>query len=471
MHCVLQRPEPPNGGAALSGARSAPSRRELIGRAAASAGAWAMPAVIPASALGRGGLPAPGDRVSVGVIGLGAMGSGHLNFCLAEPSVRLVAVCDVDAVRRDEGRARAEAHAAAAGVSGYRCAAYNDYREMLERKDLDAVIIATPDHWHALQSVDAARAGKDVYCEKPISMSIEQGRRIVDVVRRQACVFQTGTQYRSAPTIRRVCEFVRRGGLGKVQHAFTLWLRVEGNYTPVTRELPAESVPEGLDWNLWVGPAPWRPYNKAFHRNPIPGVVPWAFCDDFGLGAITWHHSHDADVVQYGLGTETTGPVEIIPPGEGGYPTLTFRYANGTLLHLVDDWGQAKAQYDVLPKNARIEGMFGGVFVGEKGWVTSMTGAGPIEGGPPEIFTEMGMPNRSIAGGNNHHANWLECIRTRGRTSTGEEIGHRGASLGHLAIIAYRLRKRLKWDPARERFDDADANRMRARAMRAPWRM
>jgi predicted dehydrogenase len=434
-------------------------------------GVLAAPWIIPASARGADGFLPPSERVAVGVIGLGAMGRGHVGYCLAEPAIQLVAVCDVDRVRRDEQQRHADAAYANAGMKGYRCAAYNDYRDMLARKDLDGVIIATPDHWHALQSVDAARAGKDVYCEKPVSLTIAQGRRIVEVVRRHACVFQTGTQYRSAPTIRRICEYVRSGGLGKVRHAFTLWSRVEGGYTPVSRALPAEPVPEGLDWDLWVGPAPWRPYNSAFHRNPVPGVVPWAFCEDFGAGAITWHHSHDADVVQYGLGVEHSGPVEIYPPTTRGFPTLTFRFRSGTLLHLLDDWGQAKTLYKAVPENARIEGMFGGVFVGETGWITSMTGSGAIEGGPPGIFEEMGMTNRQIPGGNNHHANWLECIRTRGKTSTGEEIGHRAASLGHLAIIAFRLRRRLKWDPAREEFDDAEANRMRSRAMREPWRM
>lgn len=445
-------------------------RRELLGRAAA----MAAPMVIPASALGRAGRPAPSERINVGVIGLGAMGRGHLGWSLAEGSVQVMAVCDVDKVRRDEGQRNTDAaYAEARGSGSYKgCAAYNDYRDMLARDDIDAVLIATPDHWHALQSVDAAKAGKDVYCEKPITMNIAEGQRLIEVIRSYGCVFQTGTQYRSAPTIRRVCEFVRKGGLGKVQHAFTLWSKVEGLDTPVSYALPAEPVPEGLDWQLWVGPAPWRPYNRRFHSNPIPGVVPWAFCEDFGVASITWHHSHSADVVQYGLGVERSGPVEIIHPSAGKFPTLTFRYANGTLLHLVYDWGQVKRDYRAVPNDARLEGNFGGVFVGERGWVTSMTGGGPIEGGPPAIFEEMGMTNRQLTGGNNHHANWLDCIRSRGRTSTDEEIGHRTASVGHLAHIAFKLERSLKWDPAKEEFiGDAQANRLRSRGMREPWRM
>lgn len=450
------------------------TRREFLGRAAAASGAVAVPWIIPAAARGADGTVAPSNRITVALIGCGLMGMGHLGYCLGDPNVQLLAVCDVDRVRREDARQRADAAYAAARASGtYRgCAAYNDYRDALARDDIDAVLIATPDHWHALQSVDAAKAGKDVYCEKPISITIGEGRRLADVIQTYARVFQTGTQYRSMPTTRRVCEFVRQGGLGKLKHVFTLWSTVEGHYTPVSYPLPAEPVPEGLDWDLWVGPAPWRPYNSRFHRNPPPGVVPWAFCEDFGVASITWHHSHAADVVQYAMGVERSGPVEIIHPSEGKFPTLTFRYANGVLLHLVDHWGQVIDPYRAVPANARLAGNFGGVLVGERGWVTTMFGGGPVEGGPETLFAEMGLGSREITGANNHHANWLECIRTRSRPSTDEEIGHRSASLGHLAHIAYKLERSLKWDPVKEEFiGDAAANRLRTRAMREPWRM
>jgi len=441
------------------------SRREALQRALGATAAVAAPWLLPARARGQ---VAPSERITVGVIGLGAMGAGHLAYCLGEPAIQLIALCDVDRVRRDAGMQRVrDTYGNTSSVT-----AYNDYREMLARPDLDAVIIATTDHWHTPQAVHAAQAGKDVYCEKPVSLTIAEGRRLVDVVRAHACVFQTGTQYRSAPTIRRVCDFVRRGGLGKVKHAFCIWSRVEGSYGPVSYPLPAEPVPDGLDWDLWVGPAPWRPYNHRFHRNPIPGVVPWAFCEDFGAASVTWHHSHSADVIQYALGVEESGPVEIIHPDSGRFPTLTYRYANGTLLHLVEDWGAVKRLYGAVPDDARLDGLFGGLFVGERGWVTSMSGGGPIEGGPPSIFDEMGLRNRGVPGPNNHHSNWLECIRTRGKTSTGEEIGHRSASLGHLAHLAFKLGRSLVWDPATETFarDDA-ANRLRSRAMREPWRL
>ncbi len=455
------------------------SRRGFLGAAAAP---WVL------RSPGR----SPNGKIAVALIGNGVMGSGHLNRLTGDPGVQVLAVCDVDRSRREEGKRRVEAHYATARSLGQYgdCAAVNDYRELLARPDLDAVVIATPDHWHALQAMDAARAGKDVYCEKPVSLTIQEGRRLAETVRRNGRVFQTGTQYRSIRTIRAVCEFVRKGGLGRIKSAFTIWSslagfigsarfrpyaqamkaeRAGGSYVPLEFPLPAEPVPEGLDWDLWVGPAPWHPYNSLYHTNPAPGVVPWSFCESFGAASVTWHHSHSADVIQYALGMEKSGPVEILHPADGPYPTLTCRYANGTLLHLVDQWGTVKDVYKAVPADARLAGLFGGLFVGERGWITSMTTGGPVEGRPEGIFEEMKLKSREVnPGANNHHANWFECIRTRGRPSSHEEIGHRSASLGQLTIIAHALGRSLKWDPDREEFvGDETANRLRSRAMRA----
>ncbi|MHC4745661.1 MAG: hypothetical protein ACYS8Z_27415, partial [Planctomycetota bacterium] len=215
----------------------------------------------------------------------------------------------------------------------------------------------------------------------------------------------------------------------------------------------------------------WHPFNRAYHINPTPGVVPWSFDEDFGVAASTWHHSHSVDVIQYAIGMETSGPVELIHPADGPYPTLTYKYANGTLLHLVDNWGVVKNVYKAVPADARLAGNFGGVFVGERGWVTSMSTGGQIEGGPDELFERIKLKTRQVnIGDNNHHANWFDCIRTRRTPSTHAEIGHRSASLGHLTIIAYKLGRSLKWDPAKEEFaGDEEANRLRTRAMRSPW--
>jgi hypothetical protein len=201
-------------------------------------------------------------------------------------------------------------------------------------------------------------------------------------------------------------------------------------------------------------------------------VVPWSFDDAFGVTSLTWHLAHSADVIQFALAEERSGPVEIIPPGDE-YPTLTCRYASGVLLHFVEHWGQVKDLYHAVPDDARLAGNFGGLLVGERGWITSMTTGGPIEGGPEELLQSAGLSTREVnVGGNNHHANWLECIRSRQPTLCDEELGHRTASLGHLANIACWTGQRLSWDPVREEFAHCDmANRLRGRHPRAPWHL
>jgi hypothetical protein len=474
------------------------TRRKFLRQGAATAAglAAAGPMIVPATARGAGGVPAPSARVNVALIGIGLMGEGHLRRLAHDSDYQVLAVCDVDPVRRSNAKTSVESIYSAESASGqYKgCTAYNDYRELLDRRDIDAVVIVTPDHWHALISIEAAKAGKDVYCEKPVSLTIREGRALANAVRQHGRVFQTGTQYRSIGTIRSVVQFVRDGGLGKINSVFTLLDPLNGfirqsrfaacaaavnadkngqSYAALDFELPEEPAPEGLDWDLWVGPAPWRAYNPVYHINPSPGVVPWSFDAAFGAASITWHLSHSADVIQYALGMERSGPVDIIHPSSAEFPTMTCRYANGTLLHFVDHWGMVKDVYKALPPEARLAGNFGGIFIGERGWVTSMTTGGKIEGGPDSIFEEMKLRGRdALPGANNHHANWLECIRTRKQPSCDEEIGHRSASLGHLAMISYRLGRSLKWDPAKERFvNDEAADRLCSREARRPWRI
>lgn len=467
----------PAGPAATAGPRI--PRRTFLRSATAAAGGLAFPWLLPAAARGAGGLRPPSERINVGIIGLGAMGNGHLHLLLGRSETQVLAVCDVDRTRRDAGvQAAHNAYAAARAAGTYRgCAGYNDFREILARDDIDAVVIVTPDHWHSYIAAEAARAGKDIYCEKPVSLTIDEGRRLVEAVRRYGRIFQTGTQYRSIPVIGKICEFVRRGGLGKLKGVYTIWMKTQvptlgPSPVPLDPILPEEPTPEGLDWNLWVGPAPYRAYNRAYHRNPSPGVVPWVFCDAFGAGAVTGYHSHAADVIQYAIGHEIGAPVEIIHPSSGRFPTLTCRYADGTLLHHLEHWGQAKSLYHAVPDHVRLEGLFGGLFVGERGWVTSMSAAGPIELGPPELAVEIGLPNRGVPiGSNTHHRNWFDCLRSRALPSAHEEIGHRSASLGHLVGISGALGRSLVWDPVREEFEnDETANRLRRRTPREPWR-
>jgi predicted dehydrogenase len=470
------------------------TRRDFMGQAAAAAGALSAPIIIPASARGADGHTAPSNRIAIGQIGLGRMGMGHLRHFALKPAVQLVALCDVDRTRREDGKTELHGIYARKIESGtYRgCDTCNDYRELLARNDLDAVVIVTPDHWHTLQTIHAVESGKDVYCEKPVSMSVDEGRQLVNAVQRCQRVFQNGSQYRTHPAIRRACDFIRKGGLGKIKSAFALWgplgemlaaprfkpyaasINPERNgpcMTTLDFALPGAPLPDGLDWDLWLGPALPRPYNPLYHINPSKDVVPWSFCEDFGVGPSTWYHSHAAEVLQYALGYETSGPIEILHPDDKHFPTLTCRYANGELLHLVRAWSEVKSIYHAVPDDARLDGNFGGVVVGERGWLTTMSDNAGITGGPAELMAEYEAPEHNVdLGKKDHHDNWLECIQSRRKPHSHEEIGHRAAALGHLTMIAYKLGRSLKWDPVHELFpEDAPANRLLRRAKRAPW--
>jgi predicted dehydrogenase len=289
---------------------------------------------------------------------------------------------------------------------------------------------------------------------------------MVEVARRYHRVFQSGLQQRSTPEFRKACELVRGGSIGEVR---IVYVTFPGTCDDVS--LPAEPVPDGLDWNLWLGPAPWRPYNSRFHPYGQPhGVVPWHFCRDFGGGNLTSNTVHAFDVVQWGLGMDHSGPVEITPPGAGQYPLLTYKYANGVLVQVVD--GRLPRQRDV-----RLEGWdertpvqaFGAVFVGERGWI-HVGREGYLQSHPPEIAREAHAREEPGHPVNSHHQNWFDCIRTRRRPACDVEVGARSTIVSHLGCIAHWLGRPLKWDPAREEFiGDEDANRMRWRALRQPW--
>ncbi len=338
------------------------TRRQFLARCAALGVA---PLVVPASAIGAEGAAPPSSRIGLGFIGVGAMGSGHLRCCVAYPDVQVRAACDVDRWRRERAKATVEDAYTAQGRAA-RCDAHNDLRELLARPDIDAVAIATGDRWHGLATVLAAQAGKDVYCEKPISLTIAEAQAMAAAVRRYGRVCQIGLQQRSTPEFIRACQLVRAGALGAVR---IVYVNMPGTSDDVS--LPAEPVPEGLDWDLWLGPAPWRPYHHRFHPyGQWHGVVPWHFCRDFGGGNLTSNTVHAFDVVQWGLGMDASGPVEITPPETGRVPLLTYRYASGVLCQVVH--GRLPRQ-----REFKLEGWdeatpvqnFGAVFVGDAGWL------------------------------------------------------------------------------------------------------
>jgi len=404
------------------------TRRRFLAASLRSAGALgAIPAILPS-----GSLTAPSDRVGTGHIGLGGMGSAHLGEYIGKGRFQAVGVCDVDAQSRYNAQKRV----------GPECGIHADYRELLDRQDVQAVVIAVPDHWHALIAIHASQAGKDVYCEKPLSLTITQGRAMVEAARAHGVVFQTGSQQRSSDEFRRACELVRSGRIGKLQE---VWVNVWGTSRPCY--LPAEPTPPGLDWDRWIGPAPWRPFNKNLHP------FRWRAFRDFSGGMMTDWGAHHLDIAQWGIGADGSGPVEVLPPGPERPDRVTIRYANGVLVHC----GQV--------------GVNGVQFAGPLGKVTVNRGFFQAE--PEEIGREPLRPGEvSLPRSSGHHADWQRCILSRERPICDVEIGHRSVTVCHLANISIWLGRALRWDPSREQFvGDAEANRWLDRPLRASYRL
>jgi len=431
--------------------------------------ALGTPWLVPRCVLGGAAETPPSQRITLGFIGIGMMGQGHLGCFLDFDDTQVLAVCDVDQWRRENALRRVEEHYAQTRPSGtYRaCEAYTDLRELLARTDIDAVVIATGDRWHATATLLAARSGKDIYCEKPISLTIREARAMVEAVRRNDRVFQAGLQQRSAPEFQTACRLIHQGAIGPIQRVY---VNFPGTSSDVN--LPAEPVPEGLDWDLWLGPAPWRPFNRAYHSyGRPPRVVPWHFCRDFGGGNLTSNTVHAFDVVQWALKMDHSGPVEIIPPDPPRVPALTYKYPGGVVLQVV---GRQLDPHQVeIPEGwqpgTRLTS-FGGVYVGRDGWI-HVGRRGYLQAYPEEVLAlaGSGLEHGTVT---SHQRNWLDCVRARRRPACDVETACRSTTVSHLGCIAHWTGRTLRWDPAREEFlGDEEANRLRSRAKRAPWRV
>jgi len=446
--------------------RSSVSRRVFLGAGLAAAAPW----VIPGRALGRREQSPPSQRITLGFIGIGAMGQGHLRCFLGFDDTQVLAVCDVDQWRRENALRTVEEHYAQTRSSGsYRaCRAYRDLRELVARTDIDAVVIATGDRWHAAATLLAAQSGKDIYCEKPISLTIREARAMVEAVRRNGRVFQAGLQQRSAPEFQTACRLVHEGAIGPIERVY---VNFPGTSSDVN--LPAEPVPEGLDWDLWLGPAPWRPFNSAFHHyGRPPRVVPWHFCRDFGGGNLTSNAVHAFDVVQWALKMDHSGPVEITPPDPPRVPSLTYKYAGGVVLQVVGSrLDPAKHE---IPKGwqpgTRLTS-FGAVYVGRDGWI-QVGRRGYLRAYPQEVLAGAGLDAIEPGTVTTHQRNWLDCVRSRRTPACDVEIGCRSTTVSHLGCIAHWTGRTLRWNPEKEEFiDDEEANRYLSRAKRQPWRV
>lgn len=421
---------------------SGSNRRTFLKSSAAALG---VPTIVPASVLGGAAGPAPSDRVVVGSIGTGDLGRRHHlnNKLLPNKRVQVAAVCDVDRNHRDQ---------AAQDVltkSGRRVGIYKDFRDLCDRKDIDAVLIATPDHWHALCALYAIESGKDIYCEKPLTLTIDEGKRLVRAARQYGTVFQTGSQQRSDKRFRQACELVRNGKIGKLERVDTHIGGIDaGKWQPPT------TPPSELDWNFWLGPAPYADYFPARCHYQFRWFA------DYSGGKMTDWGAHHNDIAQWGIGADGSGPVRVKGSGTfhadgphdvAGEFDVQYTYANGVELH------------------CHSSGENGVKFTGADGWI--FVSRSRIEASDEELLKyEFGESDLRLAESRDHHENWLDSIGSRERPICDVEIGHRSVTVCHLGTIALALGRELHWDPVREQFvDDEQANLLVRKPMRAPW--
>jgi predicted dehydrogenase len=427
------------------------NRRQFIKRIGGAAVAAAgFPYVASLS-----GEVSPSEKITLGFIGMGMQGRGLLWAFLQQPSCRVVAVCDVDKQKLNRSLELVGENYGEKAV----CAAYGDFRELLARKDIDGVVIATPDHWHSIMAIEACKAGKDVYCEKAMAMSVAEARQVVNEVRRCERIFQTGSMQRSDLKFHQACELVRNGYIGEVKSVRLFLGMMLGGTSfpiyPVGCDLPGEPTPDVLDWDMWLGPAPWRPYNSRIAPPmDVPGWPHWRDYEDYAGGLMTDWGAHHFDIAQWGLGMDASGPVEIYPENGKDIKMLTYKYANGTTVVRDDTMKYKSVEFTGTEGTVEVSREF-------------------IRTVPQSLIRQrIGVNDIRLYKSENHYTNWLDCICSRRNPICDAEIGCRSATVCHLGVIANRLGRPLKWDPVAERFiNDAEADRFLSRPMRSPWKL
>lgn len=405
-----------------------------------------MPTIIPASALGKNGAVAPSNRIVLGGIGLGPRGRGDLKAFLAQPEVQFVAIADVQKARREVVRVMANRH-----HGNHDCVETREMADVLGRDDIDAVLIATGDRWHAVASILAAKAGKDIYCEKPCSMTIRESQELADAVKRYGVVFQAGTQRRNVDNFRYAAELARSGRLGKIHtvHAGILPLRESHEWLPAQ----PEPAPEVIDWDRWLGPAPWRPYNKDYVDGRWRG-----YYDFHGGAALPEWGAHTIDLCQWAASADSTTPVAFEADGQ----TIYGSYASGVKLVMRLSGFKGEGNW-VVPGTCPVR------FEGDAGWVEAAD-TGKIAVSTPALL-DKGTP-AEMAGTDptKHVRDFLDCIKSRAKPAANEDVTRRGHIVSHAASIGWRLGRKVQFDPVSESFvNDPEANRMCSRARRAPW--
>jgi predicted dehydrogenase len=428
----------------------------------------AIPFILP-SRVWAAGTP-PSDRLGVGFIGMGIQSRGLLRAFLDEEGVRVVAVCDVDTTRREAARARVDefySARAATGLPG--CGAYDDFRELVAREDVDAVVIATPDHWHAIVTLAALRAGKDVYCEKPLTHNIHEAVEVMKAVDANRRVLQTGSMQRSMKEFRVACELVRNGAIGKVERVLCSF-----GDPAVPCDLPEEPMEFGLDWNTWLGPGPERGYSSVLSPRGLHEHFPdWRRYREFGGGMVTDWGAHHLDIAQWGLGMDASGPVEVRPPGEPDATRgATLVYANGVTVTHEDGFG-----VDFVGTEGRVQvnrGRFTFTRNGERvAWFTRREDGTSCEGQVAKAEKEYLKDAKvRLYVSADHVGDFLARVRDRGKPITSEQVGGRSAICCHLMNQAYFHHARLLWNPATFTFAGGTGDpAWLTRVYRAPWKV
>ena len=405
--------------------------------------------IVPRHVLGRGFL-APSDQIGIGFIGLGKQSQG-LRGQFLKNNARVIAACDVDPRKVSAFAEAVNTHyAAQTNASAYTsCLRYDDYRALLNNKGVDAVVIATPDHWHSVVAIKAAKAGKDIYCEKPLSLTVAEGRDMVKATRQYKRVFQTGNMQRSWAEFRQAVELVRGGFIGDVK---TVNVSVGG--PPRPWDLDPQPLPTGVNWDAWLGPnTVARPYNSVLLPTPQDSFwAQWRGIDEFGGGGMTDWGAHMFDIAQWGLGMDESGPVELAPPTDNSGKGLVYRYANGVVMNHTPMEGKQFCQ-----------------FIGTNGEVK--VARGELTTTPASLKDKViGEGQRNVYFSDNHYKDFLDAVQSRKNPISDVEVGHRTATVCTIGNIAYRLKRPLRWHPTTETFDnDAEANKLLSRPMRKEW--
>ena len=391
----------------------------------------------------------PSDMITLGFIGCGKQGRILSNYFLSTNEIRILALSEVykDKSELMLKTIKTNQEKNNQPVNDNDIAVYNDFRELLSRKDIDAVVIATPDHWHAAVAVRATEAGKDIYCEKPLSLTVKEGRAMVKATRKHKRVFQTGSMQRSWPEFRQAVEIVRNGFIGEIKS-----IKVNVGPPPAAYNLPEQPVPDGLDWSKWLGPNEFKPFNAELAPPITKDVYPnWRNYKEFGGGMVTDWGAHMFDIAQWALDMDESGPVEIFAP-DAEHPFLTYKYKNNIIMtHEKWEWNNAV------------------MFTGTEGEIR--IGRGKLETTPASVKTLIiDSTKKHVYKSENHYKDFLNAMRTRTKPICDVETGHRTATVCNIGNIAYQLKRPLKWNPKKEKFKkDAEANALLGRPMLNEW--